>query len=484
MVLDYYKLREQPFGVTPDSRFLFLSDTHKEALASLLYGIAADRGFVALIAPPGLGKTTLLFHALKQLRDTTKTVFLFQTILTPVDLLQAILSDLGVQETGGTLVEMQSLLNEILVNQARAGKRLVVVIDEAQNLDDSVLEFVRTLSNFETSQTKLIQIILSGQPGLADKLGSPKLVQLRQRISIIARLKPFSRAETALYIDHRVRTAGYDFESPLFTPEAVEMIAGYSEGVPRNINNFCFNALSLACASQRKTVSGDMVREVAADLDLDWLRKKSDPPAAPIEAAPRVSSFPAGQFSKLAIALMALLVFGGTIFGSYRWPVARAASNTSSSVLSHGSVAPSPSESIQELAAKKSAEPVPSRGEDQLQQPRMSAEIVPQDRVAMPASVVSTSLSAHQNPQSVVYAKTILVKPGRTLIGICSDTFGSCNPDLLQEVHRLNPQLSNFDHIEPGQTIRFPLVPQISASVHGSTERPGSSSVAERGHNE
>ncbi len=148
MILDYYKLREEPFGVTPDSRYLFLSASHQEALASLLYGIKAGRGFIALIARPGMGKTTLLFHALNQLRSKATTIFLFQTISTPVDLLRAILTDLGVREMPGSPVQMQLRLNELLVEQARLGKRVEVVIDEAQNLDDSVLsELVRMLSN-------------------------------------------------------------------------------------------------------------------------------------------------------------------------------------------------------------------------------------------------------------------------------------------------------------------------------------------------
>src|SRR5271156_2813423 len=138
MVLPFYQLREQPFGVTPDSRYFFLSNTHGEALASLLYGIDAGCGFLALIATPGLGKTTLLFHAMNQLREKALTVFLFQTVCTPMDLLRAVLTGLGVQDTQGTLIQMQLRLKEVLVEQARQGKRVVVLIDEAQNLDDSV----------------------------------------------------------------------------------------------------------------------------------------------------------------------------------------------------------------------------------------------------------------------------------------------------------------------------------------------------------
>ena len=228
-----------------------------------------------------MGKTTLLFHALNQLRDKARTVFLFQTVCTPVDFLRALLADLGVHETQGTLIELQSKLNDVLVEQSRSGKPLVVVIDEAQNLDDSVLELVRMLSNFETSREKLMQIILSGQPQLAEKLASPELVQLRQRVSIVARLKPLSPEETALYIDHRLRTAGYSAEAPLFTGAALALIAECSEGIPRNINNLCFNALSLGCALQRRTIDGDIVREVVADLDLEPLRERRSLAARP-----------------------------------------------------------------------------------------------------------------------------------------------------------------------------------------------------------
>ena len=192
MFLDFYKLREQPFGVTPDPRYLYLSSTHKEALASLYYGIEAGRGFLALIAKPGMGKTTLLFQLLERLEGSARTIFLFQTQCDLREFFRYLLADLGVDTSGLDLVQMHEKLNEILIREARAKRRFVLVIDEAQNLEDAVLESVRLLSDFETPSSKLMQIVLAGQPQLAEKLARPDLIQLRQRISIVSRLEPLT----------------------------------------------------------------------------------------------------------------------------------------------------------------------------------------------------------------------------------------------------------------------------------------------------
>ena len=287
MVLPFYQLREQPFGVTPDSRYFYLGTTHREALASLLYGVDAGCGFLALIAAPGLGKTTLLFDALHYLRQGALTVFLFQTACTPLDLLRSLLTALGVREAHGNLTRMQSRLQEVLIDQARLGKRVVVVMDEAQNLDHSVLELLRMLSNFETPQQKLLQIILAGPPRLAETIASPGLEQLRQRISIFAHLNPFSREETQLYIEHRLRVAGYTRKIPLFTRDAVTLIGRHSGGVPRTINNLCLNALSLGCVRKKPVIDAAIIREAIADLLFTGLDAyRSAVPATPVENAP------------------------------------------------------------------------------------------------------------------------------------------------------------------------------------------------------
>src|ERR1700730_5591088 len=271
MFLDFYQMREQPFGVTPDPRFLFLGKSHREALASLHYGIQSDRGFVALIAQPGLGKTTLTFQLLEKLQQASRTVFLFQTKCNSKELFHYLLNGLGVDAESMELVSMHKKLNQILTRELLAGRRFVLAIDEAQNLDPEVLEAIRLLSNFETSRDKMLQILLIGQPQLAKKLASPELEQLKQRISMFARLDPFGAEDTARYIAHRLQVAGYG-GSPLFSPGALRLITEESQGIPRKINGLCFSALSLACAMERRQVDIGMMEEVIADRDVKSLQ--------------------------------------------------------------------------------------------------------------------------------------------------------------------------------------------------------------------
>jgi type II secretory pathway predicted ATPase ExeA len=217
-----------------------------------------------------MGKTTILFHLLEKFRSSARTAFLFQTQCTSREFLRFLLYELGYESDGNDFVRMHEEFNRRLLQEARAGNRFIVVIDEAQNLEPSVLETVRLLSDFETPRAKLMHIVLAGQPELADKLASPGLAQLRQRVSIVHGLEPLSSGEIKNYIEHRLRIAGYAGE-PLFAPDVYEDIAIFTQGIPRNINNFCFNALSLICALQKKLVDSEAVKEVIADLDISKL---------------------------------------------------------------------------------------------------------------------------------------------------------------------------------------------------------------------
>ena len=267
MFLKHHGLQQDPFGDTPNPDFLYFSSSHREALATLLCGVELGRGFLALIAPPGMGKTTLLFKLMKHLRASTRIVFLFHTQCTSREFMHLLLNDLGCEiDEGADLASIVDQFHSYVLQEYRAGRRVVIIVDEAQNLDSSVLETVRLLSDFETPQTKLLQIILAGQPELADKLASAELRQLRQRISTFSSLVPLSSQQTGRYIRHRLRIAGC--AGTLFSAQAQEAVAQLSKGIPRNINNLCSNSLALCCAMRQNTITATIVREVAGDFDL------------------------------------------------------------------------------------------------------------------------------------------------------------------------------------------------------------------------
>jgi type II secretory pathway predicted ATPase ExeA len=273
--LEYYGLNEQPFGVTPDPRFLYLGTQHRQALAALNYGTESNRGFLTLIAQPGMGKTSLIFQYLEGLREKARTVFIFQTGGNSRDLMRYLLADLGLDGAGKDLPEMHSILNQVLLEEMRAGRRFVLVIDEAQNLTERVLESVRLLSNFETPWAKLMQIVLAGQPQLTEQLAKPSMAQLRQRVSLSIRIEPLTSEEVNAYVDHRLWVAGYKGSS-LFSVGAQKLLAEVSEGIPRNINNICFCAMSLGWATKQKTIDREMMRDVLADLNLGSPNGKTD----------------------------------------------------------------------------------------------------------------------------------------------------------------------------------------------------------------
>jgi type II secretory pathway predicted ATPase ExeA len=256
---------------------LYQSKTHAEARSSLITGIECGVGFQALIAPPGMGKTTILFEVLERFNKVARTTFLFQIQGDSGDFLRYLISELGGEAHDSDLVRMQDTINELVIRERRAGRQTIIIIDEAQNLTTSVLETLRQLSNFETPTEKLLQIILAGQPQLAQRLANPEMAQLHQRISILTTLIPFGLEDTRNYIEHRLTIAGYK-GPPLFTSAAVRLMWDRSGGVPREINTLCFNALLLASAAEQKQVDSVILDEVVADLDLDRVRLNTGTP--------------------------------------------------------------------------------------------------------------------------------------------------------------------------------------------------------------
>ena len=289
MFLDFYGLSKQPFGVTPDPEFLYLSATHREALASVAYGVQSGVGFSAIVAKPGMGKTTLLFALLRHFQNSAQSAFLFDTQCNSKEFLQSLLAEFKIQpETGGSDASALASLRQFLLKSARARQRVLVVVDEAQNLEIPVFETLRLLSNFETPHAKLLHIVLAGQPELGRKLALAQLEQLRQRITIISRLDVFSPADIIKYVVHRLKLAGYR-GGPLFAPEALGVLVEKSHGVPREINRLCFNAMSLGCAVGKKVISAELLQEAAADLEFSSLLTQEEtapgrPPSETVEA--------------------------------------------------------------------------------------------------------------------------------------------------------------------------------------------------------
>lgn len=265
MYCEFYQLQERPFNVTPDPKFLYLNARYREAIASLHYGITQRKGFITLIGEAGTGKTTLLKRLLDELDQTTRTVFLFNTNVSFEEILEYMFAEFDLPVHSGKKLYMLQRLNMFLLEELRNGRNVALLIDEAQDLEYSVLEDLRLLSNLETAKEKIIQIVLSGQPELGQKLSNPVLRQLRQRISVNCRLLPLSRDEVSEYIRFRLEAAGAP-DPKLFTREAEEQIYHFSRGIPRLVNVVCDNALVIGYAMGKKRITADIIDEAAADL--------------------------------------------------------------------------------------------------------------------------------------------------------------------------------------------------------------------------
>src|SRR5664279_3195006 len=268
MYKSFYGLKENPFNVNPDPRYLFLTKQIEEALTSLMYGIQTRKGFITLTGEVGTGKTTLINRLLDWLHHRkARTAFLFNSRMNSNQLFDFILAEFDIACESKSKSQQLMKLNHWLLDRYRMGETVVLIIDEAQNLTYPVLEEIRLLTNLETSTEKLVQIVLSGQPELEEKLRDPSVRQLRQRISLWCRTRPLTSEETKAYIAKRLRIAGAS--QPVLTPEAVLLVHQYSKGIPRLINLICEHAMISAYVEQIKPIPPRIVESVSRELDLD-----------------------------------------------------------------------------------------------------------------------------------------------------------------------------------------------------------------------
>ncbi|MBS1821023.1 MAG: AAA family ATPase [Acidobacteria bacterium] len=268
MYNSYFHLHTSPFGTSPDPRFLYMMPHTREALACLEYGISARKGFTVLTGEVGTGKTTLLKRALASFRGRRiATSFVFNPRLEVLDFLEFVLTDFGITPATRTKSGMLLQLNRWLIERYRMDETCVVVVDEAQNLSWELLEEIRLLTNLETSSEKLLQIVLSGQPELEEKLRHPSVRQLRQRVALWCRTQALTENQTSAYVTERLRLAGA--ASPIFTPEALALVHRYSRGIPRIINLLCEHSLIVAYVEQVQQVTEAIVEGVAVELELE-----------------------------------------------------------------------------------------------------------------------------------------------------------------------------------------------------------------------
>jgi general secretion pathway protein A len=268
MYNSFFKLKASPFGTSPDPRFLYMMPHTREALACLEYGISARKGFTVLTGEVGTGKTTLLRRALSSFSGRkVSTAFVFNPRLDVLDFLEFVLTDFGIIPATRTKSGMLLQLNRWLIERFRMEETCVVVVDEAQNLSWDLLEEIRLLTNLETSSEKLLQIVLSGQPELEEKLRHPSVRQLRQRVSLWCRTQALTESQTHAYVAERLRIAGAT--TPLFSLEALDLVHRYSRGIPRIINLLCEHSLIVAYVEQVEQVTGTIVDGVAAELELE-----------------------------------------------------------------------------------------------------------------------------------------------------------------------------------------------------------------------
>jgi len=268
MYRSFFGIRALPFGSSPDPRFLYVMPQIRETLACLQYGIAARKGFVVMTGEVGTGKTTLLKTVLSTFsKGRVSTAFVFNPRLDVLDFLEFVLTDFGIEPANRTKSGMLIQLNRWLVERYRDHGVCVIVVDEAQNLSWDLLEEIRLLTNLETSSEKLVQIVLSGQPELEEKLRNPVVRQLRQRVSLWCKTRPLTSEETQAYIAERLHIAGAN--EPVLTPEAILLVHEYSRGIPRLINLICEHALISAYVEQVKPVPARIVEDVSSELDLE-----------------------------------------------------------------------------------------------------------------------------------------------------------------------------------------------------------------------
>ena len=516
MYEQFFGFSQRPFNVTPDPKFLFMTESHQEALASLLYGIQERRGFISVSGEVGTGKTTLLNYLITILDKRVKTIFIFNTHIPFEDLLKEILRTLALRAVDGTKISMIRKLNLYLLKTLERNENVAILIDEAQNLNNEVLEELRMLSNMETGEAKLLQIVLVGQPELERKLNSQELRQLKQRIGIRRQIRPLTGEESRQYIDDRLQKMGSKTED-VFTPEALDLICRYSAGIFRNINIICDNSFLIAYALKKKPVDANIVREVFGDMGIEVPRERiqtQKPYTAeqaiydhyriePVFQKPEPLNEPQPQAStedpvpvpspwkKISHSyLWAILVIGVLLYFGYRYfshsPSSSGSNPRVESLMdqdrlkspspdarlgSSGKVDASPAGLRKDKtpASRKAASSAPASNNLGINDPKSLPSSIP-----IPEALASGIEKERGSPtggaepsmkKAQISHKMIEISRGDTLYSLVERHYRRFDPTIVDYIVQLNPGIENIHDLQVNQKIMFPEVNEESLII-------------------
>jgi type II secretory pathway predicted ATPase ExeA/phage tail protein X len=421
MYLKYYGLKKQPFHITPDPEFLYLSPSHKEAMSAIIYGIAQKKGFIAITGAVGVGKTTILRSYLETVeKKHLKLVYVFNPQLTFKELIKTIYQELGLETGRGGVLEMVNKLNVILIEEYKQGNTVVLIIDEVQNMPIDTLESLRMLSNLETSKDKLIQIVLVGQPEFKATLDLDRLRQLKQRLVIRSTIQALTKTESLEYLKFRLKMAGGNPDS-VFSAPALKKIINKAQGIPRTLNILSDNALVTGFGYQQRPVTTKIVREIIRDLD-----------------GTQRSSLTRRWVPAVLILSFLVLVAG---FGwSYRTELFHKIGILFS------------------LSQDETIKPT---------LPEINAKILPKVNTQQRPPEERLQVKAQQpltvSKQETLPMKKIVVR-GDTLSKLANEVYGKSDGEVLILVRGKNPQIADPNLIHTGSTIIFPDLPKQGPS--------------------
>ena len=409
MYLNFFNLSREPFNITPDPELLFLSPSHKEALAAIMSGVNRRKGFVEITGEVGVGKTTIIRSFLGRIdKHYVETIYIFNSNISFKALLRTIYQNMGHIPVSDDVSEMVNQLHMILIDEYKAGRNVVLIIDEAQNMPVETLENLRMLSNLETSTDKLIQIVLSGQPEFAEKLNLYTLRQLKQRIAIRVKIIPLSKNESLEYISYRLKKSSIKETHP-FTSGAMDLIASKSNGFPRIINIYCDNCLVTSFGNQKKKVTYKVAREIIAEQEGERLFR----PVWPIFFA-----------TALVLAVTAGLFYLKNGL-NFHVPLSFISDNK-------------PDVPVVVASSVKTVRSAP----DDAAEKRVTAKLEKTD-------LEGGSLNGNDQVMKVA-------RKGDTLAKLVMETYGSIDRKLIELVIQHNPGISNINMIREGEKIYFP----------------------------